>query len=334
MDEVGVATEAAHSNADGLAGDPEVGWVQSTEGVLLQLSPEPLAGVKLGSVGGQTIDSQPVVAGGQGLTRQPGAVRIAAVPEQKQGRGNPAQQATDKTNHLRAGDAAGNQMQIGMRVGRDRGDRRQLGPIETVTQDRCLPPGATGCAKPSATARSRSRPRKPASPSGARRFCARPSVLDPAPDRLLISVASATGRLLPAPAETMEQTIAVIADMEALPDQIGDPLCGPNIGGEAVGRSPLREQAGQLSQLGARESRAGAGLLAPDQTARSGVSISAPPSPNCLPGRCQATGHLGFGLAFTNPRDGLPATASQCGKISLATFPGDHDLRSHRKNRI
>lgn len=146
-DDVGAATEAAHRRSDALAKDPQVGRAQAAEGMLLQPGPEPFVGVELGSVGGEAIHAQTVAVDGQGRTGQTGAVRVAAVPEQKQGRGNPAQPVMDKTNHLGAGDAAGNQVEIGMRVGRDGGDRRELGPIEAVAQDRRLSarrPGAAG----------------------------------------------------------------------------------------------------------------------------------------------------------------------------------------------
>jgi hypothetical protein len=146
-DEVGAATEAAHSHSDGLAEDSQVGWAQSTEGMLLQPGPEPFVGVELGSVGGETIHAKTAAVDGQGGTGQPGAVRVAAVPEQKQGRGNPAQQVTNKADHLEAGDGAGNQVEIGMGVGRDGGDGGQLGPVEAVTQDGRLSarrPGAAG----------------------------------------------------------------------------------------------------------------------------------------------------------------------------------------------
>ena len=105
------------------------------------------SGVELGSVGGETIHAKTAAVDGQGGTGQPGAVRVAAVPEQKQGRGNPAQQVTNKADHLEAGDGAGNQVEIGMGVGRDGGDGGQLGPVEAVTQDGRLSarrPGAAG----------------------------------------------------------------------------------------------------------------------------------------------------------------------------------------------
>ncbi len=44
-------------------------------------------------------------------------MRVAAVPEQKDGRGDPAQQVPDKANHLATGDGAGDQMEVRMRVG-------------------------------------------------------------------------------------------------------------------------------------------------------------------------------------------------------------------------
>lgn len=168
-------------------------------------------------------------------------------------------------------------------------------------------------------------------------FYPRPGVLDPAPDRFLVSLAGATGGLLPTPAKAMEQAthmIAVIANTKALPEQVGDPLRGPDVGGEAVGRGPLRQQAGQLAQLRAGEFRLRAGMLATRQTPQSGASISAPPSPNRLPACSQPARDLGFGLPFANPGDGLVTASFQSGKISLATLRRDHALRSHRTIKI
>jgi hypothetical protein len=135
----------------------------------------------------------------------------------------------------------------------------------------------------------------------------------------------------------MEQAanmIAVIADMEALADQIGDPLGGPYVAGETVGQGPLGQQVGQAGQLLAGEFRSGAGMLASGQTGQPGASISAPPSPNRLPTRSQAAGDLGFALAFTNPGDGLSTASFQRGKISLATLRREHAPRSHRTTKI
>jgi hypothetical protein len=108
-------------------------------------------------------------------------------------------------------------------------------------------------------------------------FCPRPGVLDPALDGGLVALPRAARRLLPAPAEAVQQAadmIAAVAHPEASPDQIGHPLRGPQGRRKAVGFGPLDQQARQL-----REPRAGQLVRAPGTrtTAQRGISTPLPP---------------------------------------------------------
>jgi hypothetical protein len=145
--DVGMAAQSTDREADTSLQDVEVRRAQAAQGVLFQPRPEPFIGVQFRGVGREAKHAQAGTVSGQSLARSAGAVGVAAIPQQEQGRGNPSQQVTDKTDHLVAGDGARDQMQIGMRIRRDGGNRRQLGPVETVTQDGGLSarrPGTAG----------------------------------------------------------------------------------------------------------------------------------------------------------------------------------------------
>lgn len=146
-DDAGVAAQSADRQADAFSQHVEVGRAQAAQRVLFQPCPEPFIGVEFRGVGREAKHAQAGAVNRQGLARSAGAMGIATIPQQEQGRGNPPQQVTDKANHLVADDGARDQMQVGMRIRRDGGNGRQLGPVETVVQDRCLSarrPGAAG----------------------------------------------------------------------------------------------------------------------------------------------------------------------------------------------
>ncbi len=124
----------------------QVRWAQPAQGVLFQPSPQPFVRVEFGGVGGQAIHAQAIAVLGQGGAGSPRAMRVAAVPEQKQKTGDLPQQMPDKANHLATSDGARHQVQIDMWVGRHGGDRRQFRPTEAVAQDRSLAPRRPGAA--------------------------------------------------------------------------------------------------------------------------------------------------------------------------------------------
>src|SRR5712692_7888782 len=128
----------------------------------------------------------------------------------------------------------------------------------------------------------------------------------------------------------MEQAthmIAVIANAETLPNQLGDPLRRPHFGREAVSHGSLREQAGQLRQLGSRK-------LASGQSRRARTPVGAPPRPHGLPTDSQSASYLGLRLALANPADGLATATFQGCEIPMATVVGDHPSWSHTNERI
>ncbi len=87
-DDAGVAAQSADRYADTSLQHVEVGWAQATQRMLFQPRPEPFIGVEFRGVGRETKHAQAGAIHRQGLARSAGAVRIAAIPQQEQGRGN------------------------------------------------------------------------------------------------------------------------------------------------------------------------------------------------------------------------------------------------------
>jgi hypothetical protein len=160
--------------------------------------------------------------------------------------------------------------------------------------------------------RNRFHPQKPAWRSVAGRFFyARPSLLDPAPDGLLVPLASTARRLLPTPTKPMQQAtdvIAVVANAKAPPKKVCDALRGPDGGGKSVRFSTVRQQPWKLSQLCA--SQFGRATRARDTT-QPGHSSSAGllrPLVHSLPTHTQLAGNGGQRFA--------PADAGQGGQAA------------------
>jgi len=140
------ASEAAQGETDALFEDFEVGRALAREGVLFHPSPQALVGIQFRGIGGQTIHPQ---AGGVFLDRRPRFFRargVQPIPEQEDHAGNPAPQVADEGDDLGAGDRAPYQTEIGVRVGRDRRDGRELGPVEAVVEKRRLASRSPGLA--------------------------------------------------------------------------------------------------------------------------------------------------------------------------------------------
>ena len=81
----------------------------------------------------------------------------------------------------------------------------------------------------------------------------------------LVAFAGAAGRLLPAPAEAVQQAanmIAIIAHPEAAPNQIRHSLRGPDRRRESVSLGSLREQARKLRESSAGQFRRASGAWA------------------------------------------------------------------------
>jgi len=156
-------------------------------------------------------------------------------------------------------------------------------------------------------------------------------------DGFFVALASAAGGFLPTPAKTVEQAtdmIAIIAHVEPLPDQLGDPLRRPHLGREAVSHGSLREQAGQLRQFPPRKFGPGSRMLASGESPTSSTPVGAPPGPHGLPTDSGSAGHLGFGSALANPRDGLATANLESCKIPMGVVVGDHASWSHFNGRI
>ncbi len=140
------AAQAANRPTDGSLQHGEVRRAGPAQGMLFQPSPEPFIGIEFRSIGRQPMYPEAVPVGTQRLPCTPRAVRVAAIPEQEDGSGDPAQQVFDEADHFVAGDGARYQVQIGVRVRRHRGDSRKLRPVEAVAQNRCLSSGGPGAA--------------------------------------------------------------------------------------------------------------------------------------------------------------------------------------------
>jgi hypothetical protein len=82
---LGLATQSAHGRSDALGRNGQVGWAQAAERMLFQPCPEPFVGVEFRSVGGEAIYPKTVALNSQGGAGPTGAMRVAAVPEQKDG---------------------------------------------------------------------------------------------------------------------------------------------------------------------------------------------------------------------------------------------------------
>lgn len=169
--------------------------------------------------------------------------------------------------------------------------------------------------------RNRFHPQKPAWHSAAGRFFyARPSLLDPALDGLLVPLTSAACRLLPTPTKPMQQAtdvIAVIANAQAPPEQIGDALRGPDSSGKSVGFGAVRQQTGKLGQLCA--SQFGRATRARD-TAQPRPSSSAGllrPLMHSLSAHTQLAGNSGQRLAPPDAGQGGQAARLQHSSVSL-----------------
>jgi len=106
--------------------------------MLFHPCPQPLLGIEFWGVSGQTVQPPACVVFGQRRPGHLGAMGVQPVPEQEDCARNPAQQVADEGDDLRAGDGAPQQTEIGVRVGGDGRDGRQLGPVEAVVEKRRL----------------------------------------------------------------------------------------------------------------------------------------------------------------------------------------------------
>ena len=70
----------------------------------------------------------------QSLACSTGTVNVADIPRQESRRENLPQQEADNAKHLAASEGARDQMQIGMRIGHDAGNRGQLVPATTAAR--------------------------------------------------------------------------------------------------------------------------------------------------------------------------------------------------------
>ena len=125
----------------------QIRWALSGQRVLFHPRPQPFVGVQFWGVGGQTIDAQPVGVLAQrrlGLFR---TVGVQAVPEQKDPARDAAQQVVEEADEFGTADRASYQAKIGVRVGCDGRNGRELGPVKTVKENRRLPPRRPGLAR-------------------------------------------------------------------------------------------------------------------------------------------------------------------------------------------
>lgn len=161
----------------------------------------------------------------------------------------------DEANDLGAGEGGGDPMQVSVGIGGHGGNSRQLWPVAAVAEDRGLPTLRPGSARRGQQGETAFVHKHQSDLQGLGFFSipqSGTSLLDPALDGWFVALAGATGGFLPAPTEAMQQAadvVAVIAHAETLPEQIGDPLGGPDRRGEPVGLGSARQQVGELSQL-------------------------------------------------------------------------------------
>jgi hypothetical protein len=90
-DDVGMAAQSTDREADTFLQHSEVGRAQAAQRVLFQPRPEPFIGVQFRGLGREAKHAQAGAVHRQGLARTAGAMGIAAIPQQEQGRGNPPQ---------------------------------------------------------------------------------------------------------------------------------------------------------------------------------------------------------------------------------------------------
>ncbi len=145
-DDVRVVWEAAQGAVDALFEDFEVRWALARERVLFHPGPQALVRVQFGRIGGQAIHPQARAVLGEGGPSLFRAVGVQTVPEREDRARNPAQQVADEGDDLGAGDRAPHQAEVGVRVGGDRRDGRELGPVEAVIEKRRLAAGGPGFA--------------------------------------------------------------------------------------------------------------------------------------------------------------------------------------------
>jgi hypothetical protein len=169
-------------------------------------------------------------------------------------------------------------------------------------------------------------------------FYPRPGVLDPALDGGLVALAGATRGFLPAPAEAVQQAanmIAVMAHAETSPDQIGDPLRGPQGRREAVDFRALREQSGKPGQLPGCQFGGPSGPWALQQTRCPLASPPLVPDKDGLARNAQLAGYRRKRLARLQQRQGgqtprfhsLGIPSRPCGVVShKPTVPQDRKL--------
>ena len=144
-------------------------------------------------------------------------------------------------------------------------------------------------------------------------------MLDPALDGALVALAGAPRGLLPAPAEAVQQAadmIAVITNPEALPEQIGDALCGPHPRREAVGFRSPRQQAWELGQLSPSHLRGPSRSRPTAQSRRSSPTILLRPLMDRLTTHTQLPGNPRQRLALLDARQHRQAACLQPFSVS------------------
>lgn len=142
-----MAAQAADDEADSLLQHVEIGRAESAQGMLFQPGPEPLIGIESRSMSGQAIHPQALAIVTQCCTSTPRAMQVTTARNWEGGFRGLGLQVFDETDDFVAGDRAGDQMQVGVWVGRHGGDGRKLRPVEAVAQNGGLPargPSAAG----------------------------------------------------------------------------------------------------------------------------------------------------------------------------------------------
>ena len=168
--------------------------------------------------------------------------------------------------------------------------------------------------------RNRSHPQTPAWRSAAGRFFySWPGVFDPVPDGLLVPLTSATGWFLPTPTKAMQQAadvIAVIANAEVSPNQVGYPLRGPHAGGKPVGFGAPHQQTRKLGQLCASQFGRATRARNAAQPRRSSPAGPTRPLMHGLSAHAQLTGNSGQRFAPLDAGQGGQAARLQHSSVS------------------
>lgn len=111
---------------------------------LLEISPDPLVGIELGSVGRKILQAEALPVITHELPDGGGLVGSDVVPHQDDPAAHVAQQMPEEHEHLRGGDTSAAYQDVQLALRADARDGGELGPAGAVDDHRGLSPGSPG----------------------------------------------------------------------------------------------------------------------------------------------------------------------------------------------